>query len=500
MYTYNGVTIIGRYTAALLDIFVIGLFIKAAALISEKKQQKLSSFFAGLFYACMTLPIQLSHYYAVDSYLTTCLMIVWVLILLPPSLITTTAIGLFFGLAVSAKISAIYSLPAIACALFIQSIPLSWKQRVYLGIAGILVTIGTIRISFPYFFIHAKNIFKTGINPHILENFAQLKMFDTPGNWFPPATMWSVTKPYIYPFESLSTWGIGIPLSIILIIGCFILIRKHRTLLIAFLFLNIIIVFGYQGVQYTKHMRYFWSILPLLAVLAGAGWSNSTIDLRKIRHLIGVALIIILVSVWPLLFISIYQHPHSRIAASEWIYDHIASTKVLSAEHWDDSLPVCVPNKECAQYTHIEYPLYSPDSPEKWKDMYEKLSQTDYIILSSNRLYGSISWAYLRYPETTRFYRSLFANKLGFSRVVQFTSRPSFHIPHVRICIPVPWATYGANSHSAQQCDTDGISLIDDYADESFTVYDHPTVIIFQKNGPISYDEFMNTLQEDSEK
>ena len=89
------------------------------------------------------------------------------------------------------------------------------------------------------------------------------------------------------------------------------------------------------------------------------------------------------------------------------------------------------------------------------------LNQSDYIVESSNRLYGSIPKLPWRYPVTIRYYDLLFANALGFTKVYDETVSP--HLG--------PW------------------QINDQHADESFTVYDHPRVTIFQKTRPMTVDE-----------
>ncbi|HRN71473.1 MAG TPA: hypothetical protein PLS49_09955, partial [Candidatus Woesebacteria bacterium] len=94
----------------------------------------------------------------------------------------------------------------------------------------------------------------------------------------------------------------------------------------------------------------------------------------------------------------------------------------------------------------------------------EKLQRTDYIIIASNRLYTPLQR--LKdckgntdrcYPKTAEYYQKLFNEKLGFTKVAEFTSYPR---------IPLgPWT----------------FEIIDDTADESFTVYDHPKIMIFRK-------------------
>ena len=94
-----------------------------------------------------------------------------------------------------------------------------------------------------------------------------------------------------------------------------------------------------------------------------------------------------------------------------------------------------------------------------------RLANIDYMIIASNRLYTPLGkltdCENLRpgrcYIETAEYYDKLFAGQLGFKKVAEFSSYPGIKVGKFEF------------------------EYIDDDADESFTVYDHPKVIIFKK-------------------
>lgn len=155
---------------------------------------------------------------------------------------------------------------------------------------------------------------------------------------------------------------------------------------------------------------------------------------------------------------NIYSHPITRVSASSWIYENIPPGSVIANEHWDDPLPLHLPGKTPQSFTGEMLPLYDPDTPEKWEKINALLTNIDYLILSSNRLYGSIPKVPERYPLTSRYYQDLFSGKLGFKKTAEFSSYP---------CFP-PGQNYL-------------FCFNDDSSEEAFTVYDHPKVIIFKK-------------------
>src|SRR3972149_976829 len=98
--------------------------------------------------------------------------------------------------------------------------------------------------------------------------------------------------------------------------------------------------------------------------------------------------------------------------------------------------------------------------------MADALDQADYISISSNRNYGSLPRIPAVYPVMVRYYDALFDGELGFREAATFTSRPGLLGPEVP----------------------------DDSAEESFTVYDHPKVMLFEKTDDYSRQRLVSVL------
>lgn len=153
------------------------------------------------------------------------------------------------------------------------------------------------------------------------------------------------------------------------------------------------------------------------------------------------------------------------------------STAIESS--WDDALPVNMHNYNQFGYwdgiygNHRNFELYWDDNQSKLESMTTNLDQSDSIFISSSRQWGSIPRVPERYPLTTEFYRALigcpadkdvlwcysvaqpgmFKGKLGFDLTAVFQNDPQ----------------------------VGNFRLNDQFAEEAFTVYDHPKVLIFQK-------------------
>ena len=149
---------------------------------------------------------------------------------------------------------------------------------------------------------------------------------------------------------------------------------------------------------------------------------------------------------------------------------------------WDDALPLNIDGYDAQGgiYTPLNLELYDPDTPEKRASMIKILSESDYIVMPSNRAYDAMPRLPLRYPLTLKYYQALFdctcsgnalesraagleapfKSPLGFDLVATFESPPSLG----------------------------PLVFPDQLADESFTVYDHPKVMVFKKSQDFSID------------
>ncbi len=174
-----------------------------------------------------------------------------------------------------------------------------------------------------------------------------------------------------------------------------------------------------------------------------------------------------------------------------------AEGSTLGNETWDDPIPLRIDGKDgFSQYHGVDMANYDEDEPDnpnqpgKLTKLIGWLSQTDYVMLTSNRLYASIPRQPLRYPLTSEYYRLLFSGQLGFKLVAVFESYPTlgpFTFPDQETTQamglwPDPTRCPQAN---VPQCQ----GLIDvplPPAEEAFSVYDHPRVLIFQKTPEFS--------------
>ncbi len=175
------------------------------------------------------------------------------------------------------------------------------------------------------------------------------------------------------------------------------------------------------------------------------------------------------------------------------------TSSVIANEHWDDPLPQRMGGRDpfwnwyqsLSSSPSTQMNNYDNDTPEKRRNLLAWLDETDYIVLSSNRLYGSIPRLPLRYPFTTQYYAALFSGDLGFDLAAEFVSYPTIgacQFPDQEIPFPLI---------EAQFSDRASCSISISSAEEAFSVYDHPTVLIFAKNDTFDAEKVAAILPED---
>jgi len=460
---YHQIHFIGRFLTILLDVSIIFLLYLTAKNILNSKLALLSTFI----YSISVLPIQLSHFYTVDPFLNFFIFLSFYLLTQlfekknkPYS--TIIFLSLSFSLALASKISAIYFLPVI----FLSFIFIFFKDKKKLLLSSflfiLLIPIFT-RFFQPQLF-NSGNFLDWQLNPQFISNIKELQSYNQ-NKFYPPGIQWLQTTPILFPLKNILLWGLGLPLSFFFVLSLIYLpfhlkkegIKKNFFIFLSFFyFLYLLITQGYQQVT---TMRYFLPLYPFISLLIAFTIYHLYFGKLKLykSKVINIFLIIFLL-IYPLSFISIYSKDHSRVVASKWIYQNIPHQSTLAVEYWDDPLPLLINSSFPNLYNYQTLNVASPDTKSKIAQFKAQLVNTDYIILSSNRFYLPIPQHPDLFPFTSKYYKYLFDGSLGFKKINEFTSYPSLTVFNKTI-----------------------FTLNDTYAEEAFTVYDHPKVVIFQK-------------------
>ncbi|MFA5025530.1 MAG: glycosyltransferase family 39 protein [Candidatus Shapirobacteria bacterium] len=486
--SYDKINLLGRLISAIFDssTIILVFLITKQLFFSDKK-----ALFASLFYTLSVLPIQLSHFYAVDTLLTFFICFTLYRIILfyrHPSLKNAILIGISFGLSLATKISATVLIVAFGISLFIEAL-LVLKREIFVQKINTFkkTKIYLSSILNPKFWIKNKVFKLQKITLYFISTiiisfvtfifFEPFALFDFPTFWkqineqsvmtrnafiFPYTLQYVGSVPYIFHLKNILLWGLGVPFAFTAFIGIIVTFKKlfiglttpgnessEGSQLIVFSFF--IVYFLVVGRFDVKFMRYCLPLYPILSIFA----SSIIFSCSKI---VKVS-IIFLNLIWVISFLNIYNHPNTRVLATQWMIKNITAGSTVLREHWDDGLPLGYDHK----FNLSELTLYDSDlDPQKWTKINHQLGYADYLVIASNRLYTPLQKLTncqklppdKCYTITAQYYQDLFSGQLGYTQVAEFTSYPSLF----------------------------GVTINDQSADESFTVYDHPKVIIFRND------------------
>ena len=522
--SYDGTVVCGRRITSLFDVATIGfVFALGWSLFGGAVGRKVG-LLAALFYALAVLPTQLAHFWTMDPYVTffgAATLVLSALLLRPAakplSQRKTAAIfvglGVSIGLGLACKVTAwplaLAPVVAVAVRMGIRDVPrlgLQWqggRPRIgghwandlsWLCLAA-AISILVFRVAQPYAFT-GPHFWDMGINPQWKADLQREINFENGNVDYPPFVQFAGRTAFLTPLRTMVVWGTGPALGIaawlaIAAAGYLLFKRREMTFLLPLTFAGAIFIF--QGVRFVAFMRYFVPMYPVLCLMAGWGlvalwrtarqatappslaaipWARlrrpleAVATARNLRWVAGgaAAVVVLATAWWAMAFQAVYSQTNPRITASAWIYANVAKGSALTSELWDDSLPYALPGSAYNEYRIIQTDPYATDSVAKVHQLiYGRpednglggLDHANYVIISSDRVRESVQRLPAEYPATIRYYQLLDSGALGFKLVAHFATHPTFL----------------------------GLSVNDSGAEESFTVYDHPEVRIYQKTG-----------------
>lgn len=486
--SYEKINLLGRFISALFDsLTVLIIYLISLQLFFSTKKALLAS----IIYTFSVLPIQLSHFYAVDTLLTffICLTLYRIIVLYRHFSIRNSILaGISFGLALATKISATVLLISFLFSFTVETF-LSLKKEILSETSNYRQKIKKITFSIlnPSFWIKSR-VFKLKkvifyslliilftfltfvvCQPFSVTDFStfwrqinEQRAMTRDAFVFPYTLQYVGTISYWYQFKNIFLWGLGPSFGTLFLIGLILTFKKlikglntpgnenseGAQLILFSFFIAYFLVVGNFAI---KFMRYCLPLYPILAILS----ANALFTFKKYIKLIFIFVNIL----WVISFLSIYSKPNTRVSATDWIVSNIPPESVILREHWDDGLPLGYHD----DYILEDLTLYDSDlDPQKWLKIYQQLDRADYIIIASNRLYTPLQKLTncqelpkdKCYSITANYYLNLFNGNLGYKKVAEFTSSPSLF----------------------------SLIINDQSADESFTVYDHPKVLIFKNN------------------
>ena len=543
----------GRAVSALADVVTVALVYALGAMVWSRKVGLLASAMAAI----AVIHIQLSHFFAVDTLMALlCFASVIFLVRVARSgrLSDSLLAGLFLGLGLATKISVAPILAAYLVAHFIAAFGLAdsgdsrnipFTDRLSRAIAnavlGGLAIIVAFFIAQPYALLDWERF-----SADIIEQSEMVRRIRD----YPYTRQYIDTTPYLYHIQQLSVWGLGLPLGIVawagalyaalrglrlwwalgyllfgvclpaailiasdsfagivlssaIAVGALLVtlpVRNPDTRITALLLSWVVPYFLITGAFDVKFMRYLIPITPFLLLFGakmladiwratGRLGASLRLSARVALGLFG-ALAFAATLFYAVAYLGIYSESHSAVRAGEWIRLNVPRDSLILREHWDEGVP------DLYGYELDELQIYNRDTHAKLSAMSDQLASADYVLIYSNRLYGTIPRLPERYPISREYYKQLFSGGLGYSLEAHFDAQPNllgvgflddtFGCPD----LPVPV--------DLERSDLYPVSLNLGFADESFSVYDHPKLLIFRNDDWLDSQTIYDRILESS--
>ena len=455
--SYDGIVAVGRAMSAVWG----ALTVLALLFLGRRLYGPRVGFWAALFLALSVFHVQNSHFGTSDIPLTFLILVSLafiVRIVEEGKPLFYVAAGLSIGFAAATKISALPVLLPLGLAALYR-LHLERRARpVLMGVVAVAAVGAGFFLGEPYAILDYR-----AFSHDILE---QSRMVRNAGS-LPYTNQYVGTLPFLYPLGELIFWGMGPLLALAGLAGTALVVRgtrraeeplpKERRAAELILLAWVVVFFAITGSFSVKFPRYLLPLYPLLALWAArllVSWADRSRAGRVARGAVVGATAAYLVA-----FLAIYTRPHTAVQASEWLYENVPPKSKVLTQHWDEGFPFQFPNRNPSQlYRLFDFPYYDEDDTKKIDRLAGELATSDYVVFQTKRLYGAITRVPEKYPLTNSYFYSFFAGDLGYELIKDVRSRPRLWL----------------------------LEFPSELADESFSVYDHPKVLIFRNKGRLT--------------
>lgn len=453
--SFDTAIIVSRVYSALLSTVMIPLVF----VITRKMHTHVTALLATTLTTMSVGLIQFAHFGTFEMWLTFFSLLLFYICLLyldKPSHKLLLAIGCTLGILISVKVSSLVLLifPFLFVLLrYIQQ----YKQRQRFGVLLMIVAENLI------IFLTAVLVFML-TNPYVFKDFSSfagsmnyesgvalgtLPVFYT-GEFYNALPVWfQFTRIYPFLLNPLNT-VIFIPAFIFYLIYA---LRKKSASMI-FLTLFFVALFVSQAFLFAKWTRYIVPTLPFMYIILASFVVTVLAKTKFFR--ISIAAIIFLSGIYSLSYVGIvFMARDTRITAAEWAERHIPQSTHILSEVYDLGLMPFndrLPNRSMQLFQFYDL---DNNNVQTIDSLREELKNSSSIILPSQRILKSRLTNVQKFPNGAKFYTALLRGKLGFKKV--------YETPCKILCTIV---YMGDPTWSFEQ---------------TATVFDRPTVMIFKK-------------------
>lgn len=265
------------------------------------------------------------------------------------------------------------------------------------------------------------------------------------------------TIPVWFQGKKILPFLLGWPIFVISLWGVIKLLKekKDQSLWIIILIPSFIF-FLYQSQLFVKWTRFIVPIIPIFSLLFAKA-------INRIPGLIQSIVVIISCLPGVFFFDLVYNQPDIRWQFSSWAKENIPSESIILSESGNTiNLPINTDHQV------INFDFYQLEEEKNLKALCQNLEKTDYILIPSRRVFANHKED--KFPNIANYYQKLFSDQLGFSLVKTFSPASRYHLANL----------YYQESETR--------------AEETWTVFDHPTIRLYQKINPLLAKEYYRIL------
>ncbi|NPA90394.1 MAG: hypothetical protein GXO55_02915 [Chloroflexi bacterium] len=469
------IVLVGRLISATLGT----LTVSALYFLGKRLWHPAIGLLGAAFLAIAVSPLRESHFYAVDT-----MMVFWAVL----AMVFAAGVlkwgrkrdyvwtGILSGLSLSTKAAGLPLLVPLVTSHLLRVGAFSLRpfrldvRRVFDRQLALMLgtALGLFLLINPWPIVDARNYWAHNANYALATQFDVVR-----GAYRPFYTMhFEHTLPYIYHLVNPLLWGLGPLLELVGLIGVLYSMRKAwqgdkgDLLVLAWVIPYGLII----GSWYAKFVRYVLPLLPFISLLAARWLIPWAQDFRRPRRYLARGLIVLTLGTtlfYALAYMNIYRQPDTRLQALAWIREHIPPGSTILVER-DSTLKF---NQLASRYGLTQYRIKvldhygqveqtdpqffnpTPPTPEEVRrELYSSLEGVDYIIISDTWMGRYLALPDL-YPVEYEFYTRLRNGELGFKLIKTFKVYPEFL----------------------------GIRIVDDRAELTFRLFDHPWIYVFKR-------------------
>lgn len=367
--------------------------------------------------------------------------------------------SLCLGFGLATKIVALTFAPVILFVILLAKLPLK-RKLVLLACALTIVGIVFLLV-YPYSVLDSKNFFhsmryETSLARGLIPVFYTRQFINT------PPFVFHLTKIFPYTIDP-GTYVVGLVGILVLVVSVPRSLVKGKvdkpTFFTLIFFLSYFLPNAFLFAKWTRFVAPIFPFFAFFAVLLIYRFKEKVWQ-------IFAGFVAASAFVYTVMFFSIYTRHDVRVTANSWLTKNVPAGAMFLTEAGN---MLEVPLNTNHRKTSFDFYGYEGNQALHY-DLPRLLYEADYFIVQSRRIYVNHQRLSNEFPKTSAFYSALFSGELGFEKVKEFRSHPTLSVGKV------------------------GLQLVDEGAEETWTVFDHPVIKVYKKTRPLTIERYEEIL------